>query len=376
MNNQYPWNILHNLQRVPLLYKILIANSLIVAIGAMGGTIITAWFVERNPQQVWQPLIAFFAIVGIAISFVINSWVLKRALDPLDRLQQAVDAVRCGQLDLQATPGPYSDERFDRLVDTFNRMVNRLEENVSQMHHLSRSLMQAQEAERQRLALELHDEAAQALTSLLVHLRLLERAQEPAQAQQQVEALRELTALALEEVRRVAVDLRPKILDDLGLAPALEWRIDEFNLADGVEATIAISGLTQRLPRDVELVFYRVGQEALSNVARHAQATHVELSLTREDELLTLEVSDDGVGFDANANRVSTNHGFGLLGMRERLSIIGGTLQIDSRLGGGTRLIASAPVAKEISEQPVDDLSELSGNGHEGLIKEKAEIIT
>ena len=177
--------------------------------------------------------------------------------------------------------GEVTDDRFDRLVDTFNQMVSQLELSRQQMQQLSRMILQAQEEERSRLARELHDEAAQSLTSLLVRLRLLERARNPEDAQQRVQELRELTAQALEDVRRVALDLRPTILDDLGLGPALEWRVDEFNKSGTLHATITVSGIDRRLPRETELTLYRVGQEALSNVSRHANAHQVDLDLRR-----------------------------------------------------------------------------------------------
>ena len=116
--------------------------------------------------------------------------------------------------------GVLSDERFDRLAATFNQMLDTLEQDARQLHQLSQAILQAQEDERQRVARELHDEAAQALTSLLVRLRLLERADDPAAARQHIQELRALTARALEDVRRVALELRPTILDDLGLADA------------------------------------------------------------------------------------------------------------------------------------------------------------
>jgi len=180
--------------------------------------------------------------------------------------------IRCeGEGNVRVTLGSVSDEQFDRLTETFNRMLVEHERHTQQMQQLPRQILQAQEEERQRLARELHDEAAQALTSLLVHLRLLERAHQPEKAQQNVQKLRELTARALEDVRRVALDLRPTVLDDLGLAAALEWRVDEFTQASGIPIKIQIERLERRLSRDVGLVFYRVSQEALTNIARHAQ---------------------------------------------------------------------------------------------------------
>lgn len=330
--------------RVPLFYKLLLANSAIVTLGAVVGTMITVWHVQTYPDDIHYELIALFTGAGIVVSFVVNNWVLKRALAPLDRLQTAVDAVRRGTTNVRVDPGLTSDDRFDRLAETFNQMLSRLEENAQRMQQLSRQILQAQEEERHRLARELHDEAAQALTSLLVHLRLLERAHTPEEAQQRVQELRVLTAQALEEVRRVALDLRPTILDDLGLGPALAWRVDEFNKLDGMHATITIQGLEQRLPREVELVFYRVGQESLSNVVRHAQAHHVTVNLQRVDDQVTLEIRDDGQGFDPIRVQGNDGQGFGLLGMRERMGMIDGELTLASTPGRGTRVVARAPV--------------------------------
>jgi len=338
--------LLRRLLRLPTFYKILLANSAIIALGAVAGTIITVWHVRRFPTDPHYELIAFFAGAGLVISFLVNNWVLKRALAPLDRLQDAVDHVRAGATNVRVDPGPASDERFDRLADTFNAMLDQLEANAEQLQTLSHRILDAQEAERQRLARELHDEAAQALTSLLVHLRLLERAHTPEDAQQRVAELRHLTAQALEDVRRVALDLRPNILDDLGLAAALEWRVDELNQVDGIQATIDVHGLEQRLPRTMELMLYRIGQESLSNVTRHAAARHVAVSLRRENRVVTLEVVDDGCGFDPYAvEEGGRTTGLGLVGMRERVSMIDGEFNINSAPGQGTRILTRAPVS-------------------------------
>lgn len=331
------------LLRIPLAAKLLIANSAIVVLGAVVGTVITVWHVRTYPADLHWALIALFAGSGLVISFVVNQRVLKAALAPLDRLQTAVDAVRQGLPQVRVDPGPTSDDRFDRLADTFNQMLSQLEENAQRLQQLPRQILQAQESERHRLARDLHDEAAQALTSLLVHLRLLERAHTPAEAQGRVQELRQLTAQALEEVRRVALDLRPTILDDLGLGPALAWRVDEINKLDGMHATIKIEGLAARLPREIELVFYRVGQEALSNIARHAGAETVTVLLQQQNGQITLAIVDDGQGFAPATPSPAAGHGFGLLGMRERLGMIGGTLAIRSTPGQGTAIIADAP---------------------------------
>ncbi|MEJ5247311.1 HAMP domain-containing sensor histidine kinase [Caldilinea sp.] len=331
------------LLHTPLFYKILWANIAIVALGAVAGTIITVWHVTAFPDQEHYPLIALFAGAGVVISVLVNQWVLRKALEPLDRLQTAVEAIRSGSRNVRVELGDNSDERFDRLAEAFNQMLEQIEHDSQRLRQLSHQILQAQEEERRRLAHELHDEAAQSLTSLLVHIRLLERAQNPAEAQRHIQELRELTARALEDVRRVALDLRPKILDDLGLAAALEWRVDELNKAHGLQASITIEGMERRLPREMELVFYRIAQEALSNVCRHAQAKKVAVSLHSDGRRCILEVVDDGVGFDASRLDGRKGDGLGLIGMRERIAMIGGSLEIASRPGAGTRIKAQAP---------------------------------
>ena len=354
MTQMHTWR--QRLLRTPLFYKILLANLAIVALGAVAGTVITVWHVQQYPDDIHYGLIAIFASAGVVISFIVNNWVLKRALEPLDRLQRAVDDVRNGAPDVHVTLGEFSDERFDRLGDTFNQMLAQLEQAAQEQQNLSRLILQAQEEERYRLARELHDEAAQALTSLLVRLRLLERAQDPAEAQKRVQELRELTAQALEEVRRVALDLRPTILDDLGLAPALEWRVDEFNRLDGVRARFESAGMDCRLPREVELTFYRVGQEALSNVGRHAAATQVTVKLVRRDDTVRLEIADNGCGFEPIAPGDAGHHGLGLLGMRERMGMIGGSLEIIAAPAAGTRIVAQAPLAAATTQQAQEEM--------------------
>ncbi len=344
MNQLESWK--ERFLRVPLFYKILLANSVIVSIGAVAGTVITVWHVQNFPEDIHYELIAIFAIGGFFISYCVNRLVLKIALQPLDNLQDAVDLVGRSDLTARVISPSVSDERFDQLIDTFNEMLSQLEQDAARSRSLSRHILQAQEDERQRLARELHDEAAQALTSLLVRLRLLERAYDPAEAQQRVAELRELTAQALEEVRRVALDLRPKILDDLGLVAALEWRVDELNAADSVKASFQAEGLHGRLPRETELVFYRIGQEALSNVMRHSHASQVQVLLRQADECVQLEIFDNGQGFDMALVDQGQRQGLGLLGMHERVGMIDGFVQIESALGRGCRILVEAPIPK------------------------------
>lgn len=203
----------------------------------------------------------------------------------------------------------------------------------------------AQEEERRRISRELHDETGQALTTLLVQLKMLERSPDLEAIHQRTAGLRELTAQTLEEVRRLALDLRPSALDDLGLVPALEWYIAEFARNAKIHVYFETHDLDDiRLPHEMEIVLYRIVQETLTNVARHSRAEHAWVQLEREDSTVRVSIEDDGQGFDVEETLQSQEHSLGLLGMRERVELIGGSFHLESARGSGTHLCIEAPL--------------------------------
>ena len=350
------------LLHIPLGYKVLLANAVVVTLMTVAGTVIAARYTTSISIYFRYGLTAFLVVTGLAISGVVNFFVLKIALTPLDRLQAALDDARGGKTNVQIGAGAISDKQFDRLAATLNDILNAREENGQQLHHLSQEILQAQEEERQRLARELHDEAAQTLTSLLVYLKLLEKSQDPDEAQR-IQNLRKLTAHALEEVRQVALELRPKILDDWGLEAALGWRVDELSKACSIRANLQVIGMRNRLPRDLELTFYRVAQEAINNIARHSHARHAQIALKREEHYLTLEIKDDGVGFNTTVIQAGRLQELGLLGMRERMALVGGEFVIESEPGKGTRLVARAPLASLVANGELDEKDSRAASG-------------
>jgi signal transduction histidine kinase len=204
-----------------------------------------------------------------------------------------------------------------------------------------RRVVQAQELERRRLARELHDETGQALTSILLGLRSIRAAAGTHEAEEAEASLRELVVQALQDVRSLAVELRPSALDDFGLAPALERLASTFQERSGI-ATRLESGLGEtRLPPEVETVLYRLVQEALTNVVKHAGASGVGIVLTRQEDGVGVVVEDDGAGF---AQADVREGALGLVGMRERLALLDGTLAVESTPGGGTTLVAHVPL--------------------------------
>jgi signal transduction histidine kinase/DNA-binding response OmpR family regulator len=222
----------------------------------------------------------------------------------------------------------------------------RLHEEVTRgrdgLRQLSRRLLEVQEAERRHLARELHDELGQLLTGAAVSLELAEGATGAA-LNESLEDARALLADLLTRVRDLSLDLRPALLDDRGLIPALLWQSGSFTKRTGVEVDFSHTGVETRPPAEVETAVYRVVQEALTNVARHAKAQSVRVRLTAtESSALTVTVEDDGAGFDAATAAHAATGGLG--GMRERVLLLGGTLTIQSEPGKGTRIAAEMPL--------------------------------
>jgi signal transduction histidine kinase len=216
---------------------------------------------------------------------------------------------------------------------------------------LSSRLTQAQEAERTRIARELHDEAGQALTTVRLQLDFLASVLPhdlPAQLRQQMEEAQTLVGRTIEEIRRISIDLRPSLLDDLGLAPALRWQCDRLSRHSNMDVRFTSRQETRRLDSSVETAVYRAAQEALTNIARHAHATIVDVSLDHRADRLYLSISDDGQGFSGDADQ---GIGLGLLGMQERLSAVGGTVHITSRPGSGTTLRIEVPLEHPYAPQ-------------------------
>ncbi len=215
---------------------------------------------------------------------------------------------------------------------------------------LLKRVISAQEEERRRIARELHDETSQNLTVLVMGMETaaLTPDDETARMRKKMGGLKDLAVKTLEGVHRLVYDLRPSVLDDLGLLAGLRWYAESRLKPMGVRVSLLVSGEERRLPAEVETALFRMGQEAISNVARHANAANVFLGVSFEDDRVTLEVEDDGEGFDVAADESKTGrHGWGLLGMRERATLFGGNVEIVSEPGSGTRVEVSIPLPGE-----------------------------
>jgi signal transduction histidine kinase len=204
-----------------------------------------------------------------------------------------------------------------------------------------RRVVGGQELERQRLARELHDETGQALTSILLGLKGIDEAQDRDDVRRSVLALRELVVATLHDVRRLAVELRPKALDDFGLVPALERLAETFGEQTNVQVHVEAALGDARLAEEVETALYRIVQEALTNVVKHANAQTVSVVLARKNDRVVVVIEDDGRGFDSSADR---DQGLGLLGMSERIALVDGKLSVESQPERGTTIAVEVPL--------------------------------
>jgi two-component system, NarL family, sensor histidine kinase UhpB len=270
---------------------------------------------------------------GLILMLAVTTVLLQRTLRPLESLTQtmrAIDPLAPGRrVDVGEAGADVTD-----LARAFNAMLDRLEQERIES---GRRALSVQESERRRVARELHDEVGQTLTAMLLQVEGLATAV-PASAQAELDELRETARTGAEEVRRIAQRLRPEALEELGLQAAM------LTLLDGVKAQAHISTrhtIERDLPLNAEdeLVVYRVAQEALTNVVRHAKATSVSLSLTAVDGTVVLRVGDDGRGIEPEL----LDSSYGIRGMRERALLIGATIDVRSRPGAGTTVELVVP---------------------------------
>jgi signal transduction histidine kinase len=239
-----------------------------------------------------------------------------------------------------------ADPRFTedelRLAETFAARASVAVDLASRVARDSlRLVVESQELERSRLARELHDETGQALTSILLGLKRIEDAATHDDARAAAQALRPQIVDTLQSVRRLAVELRPSALDDFGLVPALERLGESFAEGSGIKVDVQATTGETRLPPEVETALYRIVQEALTNVAKHADATHVSIVVSRRDGGVTAIVEDDGKGFGASGG---SDDGLGLVGMKERVGLLGGRLGVESTEHAGTTIVAEVPL--------------------------------
>lgn len=321
IKNGFPSSLL----RVPLFYKIMVANLAIVAgVAIVGGR--------------------FGFLGGIAV-VVVNAVILRLALHPLETLEETAARVQAGDLSQRAEPSVLADREMQQLVETFNKMLDTIDDARARQRDLSIRALRAGEEERRRVAADLHDKTAQTLAGLLVQLSLLKSADESMRTKL-IEDASEQAAFAMNEVYRVVQGLRPPALELLGLRGAIEAHARTLHVESGIAIDVIGDDVRGALDAEAEIATYRILQEALSNVIRHSKATHATITLRRMPDGVVVTIEDNGVGFESEETMRSAKS-LGLFGMQERASYLGGRVEIRSD-GKGTAVEVIIPVTEEI----------------------------
>jgi two-component system sensor histidine kinase UhpB len=320
--------------RLPLFWRVFAVNA--------GLLTVIALLLIVTPVTISFPIAlteALIVVAGLAVTLAANALLLRRAFTPLGRLAQRmemVDLLRPGQ-----RLNVVRHDEVGRVVGAFNRMLDRLER---ERHESGRRVLAAQEAERVGIARDLHDEVGQVLTGVLLQLNAI--AESAPEHRSELDEARQSVRRAVDEVRRISSELRPEMLEHLGLVSALIELSTSFARVAGVRVERQFPTSLPKLAPEIELAIYRIAQESLTNIARHAAATRVTIALEPGHDSVVLRVSDNGRGFADTP----VEHG-GLRSMRERAVLVGGALAIKNAPGGGVQVrleVPAAPVASAV----------------------------
>jgi two-component system, NarL family, sensor histidine kinase UhpB len=329
--------------------RILVGNTLIICTGAVFGTLLTRHLTGIAAAE-W--LVVVFAAAGTLLTVVTNVWILKTSLRPLGMLVEAVQRLEPGSI--EAALLNESDPNISQLANTLSDLLLQLEERRRQLSALGERALIAQEEERKRIARSLHDDTAQSLAMLILNLERIQKKMTPdllpasgqAEVAQLLETTRQLAVSTLAELRSIVQGLRPTILDDLGLLPAIRSYARTLFQNSRVDVHFHAPQPDLQLAPDLAAALYRMAQEALNNVDKHAAASCVTITLLHENGRVSLRVEDDGQGFDVSqsARQALSMQRLGLLGLQERAALVGGVLHLDSAPGKGTRLQVEVPL--------------------------------
>jgi two-component system sensor histidine kinase UhpB len=343
---------------LPLFWRLLGVNLIVV----LGGAVIGTWLTQRLVLSgTFTPVThAVLVLAALCLSAGLTMLLLRETFRPIRSLRAATQRFNAGDYSARADVTPLTDPDVAGLVLEVNALWDRLEadaatirEKTDQAERLAAQVIMAQEEERRRVARELHDEAGQALTAVIIGLeRGLASMPEvyatdlPIQPRQLISNLRDLAAQTLDEVRKLALELRPSVLDDLGLVAALRQYVRSTEERSGLSAQLTITGWDEgdpRLPAEVETALFRIAQEALTNAIRHARATSVQVRLRSSDGVVSLEVRDDGIGMAA-VPAVEAGEHLGMFGMRERAKLLGGEFHAAPVSPRGTLIQVTIPL--------------------------------
>ncbi len=331
---------------MPLFYKILVANAAILGLVAGGGTWLAFRLGTAGAGVSPWVLAAAAAGAGVLLSALFDAVVLRLALSPLSALERTAARIQSGASpeSVRVPEQPLADRDLDRLIRVFNDMVDSLARYRARLRELAVRALETAEGERRRVARQLQEDTAQRLASLLIRLRLARTCEDTDERNRLLDELRNETAEALEAIRRVARGLRPPELDEIGVDRAVRAFVRGLRSSGGPEFELDLEPVEDCLEEEGRLALYRIVQEAVTNVHRHADASTASVRIARGERRVLAEVTDDGVGFRVGANGDDpAGRSLGLVGMRERALHAGGELRVVSRPGAGTRIRLELP---------------------------------
>lgn len=319
------------MKRRPIFTEVLLLNAVMVALATAGAALVTGFSTDH------VEMLILIAAVAASVTCLLNIAILRRRFTPLEAViteMEKVDLSRPGANLPAWIDGEAETEEAERLELAFLRMMRRLE---AERRRSSSAALSAQEEERARVARDLHDQVNQSLTGVLLRLEAA-RSEAPPDLAGEIEETSRLAHQAMDELLTVARQLRPTALDDLGLRAAIAGLVEQLDPSELV-ARLTCEDDPSGLDPDLQLVIYRVSQEAIGNAVRHSGADRIDVSLARSGDRFELIVADDGSGFTFE----QATSGLGLGGMRERAILVGGEIDIESRPGHGTTVRLHVP---------------------------------
>ena len=336
-------------EQLNIFQKVMTANAALMIAGAVIGT----WLAFQT-LLTRTPMLSYFftfTLIGIGLSLLLNFFLLRLAFQPLFRLRKVMEQIQAGDYEARA-PEIFEDPDVRQLGRTLNQMLDQL---AKHRQETSQRILQALEDDRRRIARELHDQTSQSLTFVLIQLDLLkeqlQQGQRTEQLQKSLDRVISSTEEALNSIRSLTHELRPTVLDDLGLVPALRSFVREKVQPLGIDVQIRIVGFEKRLPELMETTVFRICQEALTNIIKHAQADRAEIELREYEHGIQITVTDNGRGFIHRSRRDGQRHtkGLGLVSMEERTKLCNGTFEAVSEPGSGTRISAYLPKEAQLN---------------------------
>ncbi len=347
--NQVPWAVtVEQPTEIILELPIIILQRMLIAMGiALLIAIGLIWGFTRQiirPIQTLATMVEYFGTGNLQAEIPYMGedeiGVLARNFEGMrQQLKESLDEINLWNKELE--------HRVNEAVGEQKVLNRQLQQQNEERRNLLGKIITSQEEERRRIARELHDDLSQTLTGLVINIATAEMLtnSDPKAAKKSLESIRLQTSEAVEEVRRLMRDLRPSLLDDLGLVPAISWYAENYIGPSGIEAKLEILGSDQRLSPSVEIVIFRVIQEAITNVVKHSQAKTVNIGINFSPSAISGSVEDDGIGFNIASLDQASSEGMGLLGMQERIELLKGTFTIESHpQKGGTRVYFEIPL--------------------------------